>query len=138
MASKKIYTKLPAVLQTTAIKNFFESTVEQMFSKANTESINGFVGNYSFEDYRAAGTFIPEASATRRFYSLAPVANTINPDTGESENLIFFDEMIDTLATYGVDVRNQKVGIVLVFVQAHRKMRTGVGLIERDALNTAP
>lgn len=107
MASKKIYTKLPAILQTTPIKNFFESTVEQMFSKANTESINGFVGNYSFEDFSATGTYIPEATATRRFYGLTPVVNTINAETGLSENLIFFDEMIDTLATYGVDVRNQ-------------------------------
>ena len=43
MADKQ-YRKLPANQQTTAVKNFFESTVEQLFSKANVEEISGFVG----------------------------------------------------------------------------------------------
>ena len=43
MSEKKIYQKLPAILQTTAIKNFFESTVEQLFSKSNVESIQGYI-----------------------------------------------------------------------------------------------
>ena len=39
----KIVTKLPGVLQTPAIKNFFESTVEQLYSKANTENVKGLI-----------------------------------------------------------------------------------------------
>jgi hypothetical protein len=35
------------------------------------------------------------------------VVNTINVATGDSENLIFFDELLDTLKTYGVDTKNQ-------------------------------
>jgi hypothetical protein len=107
MSENKIYKKLPAVLQTSAIKNFFESTVEQLFSKSNAEIINGFIGDKNLDNHKSSGVFIQEPTATREFYSLAPVVNTINVSTGQSENLIFFDEMIDTLKTYGVDVRNQ-------------------------------
>ena len=38
------YKRLPVVLQTTAIKNFFEYTVDQLYSEANVETLNGFVG----------------------------------------------------------------------------------------------
>ena len=107
MSENKIYKKLPGVLQTTAIKNFFESTVEQLFSKANSEIINGFVGERSAENHKSGAAFLQEETATRQFYSLSPVVNTINVATGDSENLIFFDELLDTLKTYGVDTKNQ-------------------------------
>jgi hypothetical protein len=37
----KLYKKLPGVLQTNAVKNFFESTVEQLYSESNVEVIKG-------------------------------------------------------------------------------------------------
>ena len=104
--NKKLYTKLPAVQQTTAIKNFFESTVEQLFSKSNTESIQGFVGSPRSQDIGLTGEYLTEPTVTKRFYGLSPTVNTINPDSGESENLIFYDELIDILSIYGVDTKN--------------------------------
>ena len=41
----KIIETLPAILQTPALKNFFEGTVEQLFSKANTIPLAGYIGN---------------------------------------------------------------------------------------------
>lgn len=101
--AKKIYTKLPGSLQTTAIKNFFEGTVEQLFSKANVDQIQGFIGNRTGEDLNFDGTFIQEPTYTKQAYALTPAVNTINETTGKSENLIFYDELIDTLKTYGVN-----------------------------------
>ena len=105
--AKKIYTKLPSSLQTTAIKNFFEGTVEQLFSKANVDQIQGFIGTKQSEDVNLLnGTFIQEPTYTKQAYALSPAVNTINETTGKSDNLIFYDELIDTLKTYGVDVSN--------------------------------
>lgn len=101
--AKKIYTKLPGSLQTTAIKNFFESTVEQLFSKANVDQIQGFIGNRIGDDVNIDGTFLQEPTYTKQAYALTPAVNTINETTGKSENLIFYDELIDTLKTYGVN-----------------------------------
>lgn len=98
--------KLPAILQTTATKNFFESTVDQLFSKANVENIQGFIGSPRGRDVGAQGAYLQEVTATKRFYGLSPTVNTLNPESGDSENLIFYDELIDILDTYGVDVRN--------------------------------
>lgn len=106
MSNDKIYKKLPVVLQTTAIKNFFESTVEQLFSKSNVETINGFIGHKTSADDGVVG-YLTEPTNDRERYALSPVVNTINFNTAASENLIFFDEFVDTLSTYGVDVKNQ-------------------------------
>lgn len=106
MANKKTYTKLPASLQTTAIKNFFESTVEQLFSTANIDQIQGFIGTQDASDKDLLGTFIQEPTYTKRAYALTPAINTVNAITGKSENLIFYDELIDTLKTYGLNVAN--------------------------------
>ena len=106
MSDKKLYKKLPGVLHTTAIKNFFENTVEQLFSKANVETIQGYIGSPSSDDVGTSGSFLREPTVTRRFYGLTPTVNTINTTTGDSENLVFYDELIDTLATYGVDPKD--------------------------------
>lgn len=103
----KIYRQLPEYLQTTANRNFFEVTVEQLFSQANTETFKGLIGTQRSSDYNAEGSFIRENTATRHHYSLTPVVNTINSTTGDPDNYVFFDEFIDTLDTYSVDVTNQ-------------------------------
>ena len=103
---KKLYKKLPPIIQTTAIKNFFDSTVEQLFSKANVEQVQGYIGSPSSDDVNASGKFIPEQTITRRYYGLTPAVNTLNTSTGKSENLVFYDEFIDTLKTYGVETKD--------------------------------
>ena len=104
--NKKIYTQLPATHQTSAIKNFFEATVEQLYSKSNVEVIQGFIGSERSEDQGIAGTYIPEPDLVKKFYGLSAVTNTLNPDSGKPESLIFYDEFIQSLAVYGVDVKN--------------------------------
>ena len=102
----KIYTQLPEVLQTEANKNFFETTVEQLFSPANVEVITGFLGKQSSTDYSSNGSYLREATATRHHYGLTPAVNTINTTTGVSENFVFYDELVDTMTIAGVNTRN--------------------------------
>ena len=105
--ANKIYTQLPVINQTTAIKNFFESTVEQLFAQANSEIITGFIGEKTSEDHNVDISFLQEPSIDRAFYSLSPVVTTINLTSGDSENFIFFDEYINTLRIYGANTINQ-------------------------------
>ena len=102
----KIVNQLPVVLQTTAIKNFFENTVEQLYSQANTTPLKGFIGKQTGEDAALLGGFIAENTPDRREYNLTPAVNNINSITGESENLLFYDELVDILETRGVTTRN--------------------------------
>jgi len=102
----KIFNQLPVVLQTKAIKNFFEATVEQLYSEANITPISGFIGKQTGEDKKVQGAFVAEDTADRRIYNLTPAINNLNTITGESENLMFYDEFIDILNVYGVDTKN--------------------------------
>ena len=103
----KIYEQLPVVNQTTAVKNFFESTVEQLFAEANSEIITGFIGKKTSDDHNVDIAYLNEPSIDRTFYSLSPVVNTLNLTTGKSEEFIFFDEYINTLKIYGANTINQ-------------------------------
>ena len=103
----KIYEQLPVVNQTTAVKNFFESTVEQLFAEANSEIITGFIGKKTSNDHNVDIAYLNEPSIDRTFYSLSPVVNTLNLTTGDSEDFVFFDEYINTLKIYGANTINQ-------------------------------
>ena len=86
MADKQ-YKKLPSNQQTTAVKNFFESTVEQLFSKANVEQVSGYVGRKEFEQFDPTDRYVSQPTSGRNFYSFEPVVSSINTITGRSENL---------------------------------------------------
>ena len=82
MSDKKIYKKLPVVHQTAVIKNFFESTVEQLFSKSNTELVQGFIGSRTSDDVNLSSEYLKEPTVTKRYYALSPTVNSINEITG--------------------------------------------------------
>jgi hypothetical protein len=106
MSENKFYKKLPDILQTTTVQNFFENTVEQLFSKSKVETINGFIGPFSSDSVNLAGEYLREPTVTKQFYGLSPAVNTVDETSGDSSNFIFYDELIDQLAVYGVDVRD--------------------------------
>ena len=106
MADKK-YTKLPVVNQTTTIKNFFDTTVEQLFSKSNIENISAYVGSKDFTVFDPKDTYILEDTADREKYSLEPVVNNINQQSGLSENNVFFEDFLNVLRSAGADSQNQ-------------------------------
>jgi hypothetical protein len=108
--SDKQYKKLPTSIQTTVIKNFFESTVEQLFSKSNIENISAYIGRKEFDDYTpSTDTYVVESSFDREKYSLEPVVNSIDQLSGESSNLMFYEDFLNVLKSYEVDTQNQNL-----------------------------
>ena len=107
MADKK-YKDLPTNIQTTTVKNFFESTVEQLFSKANVENLSAYIGRKEFDDYNPdTDVYVPQSTPNREKYSLEPVVNSVDQLTGLSTNLMFYDDFLNVLKSYGVDTQNQ-------------------------------
>ena len=109
MADKQI-SKLPGQGQTTVLKNFFESTVEQLFSKSNIETISAYIGRKEPDQFDSTRDhYINEPSASRQKYSLEPVVNTIDPLNGESTNILFYEDFVNQIKSYGVDTKNENV-----------------------------
>ena len=107
MADKK-YKNLPKNIQTTTVKNFFESTVEQLFSKSNVENLSAYIGRKEFDDYDPdTDVYVPQSTPTREKYSLEPVVNSVDQLTGRSSNLMFYSDFLNVLDSYGVDTQNQ-------------------------------
>ena len=106
MADKK-YTKLPVVNQTTTIKNFFDTTVEQLFSKANIENVSAYIGSKDYTVFDPSDTYVIEPTADRDKYSLEPVVNNINQLSGRSENNVFYEDFLNILESSGADKQNQ-------------------------------
>ena len=105
----KLYKKLPEVLQTNAVKNFFESTVEQLYSESNVEVIKGYIGTRTSYDSNLSGAWVPHLNSVRDEYSLSPVVNTVNSNSGVSENFVFYDEFVSVLNDYGVNTTDQNL-----------------------------
>ena len=106
MADKK-YTKLPVIHQTPVIKNFFDTTVEQLFSKANVESMSAYVGRREEDLLDARDTYILQPTADRDKFSLEPAVSSIDQITGKSTNIMFYEDYINVLKSYGVNTLNQ-------------------------------
>ena len=106
MADKK-YTKLPVIHQTPVIKNFFDTTVEQLFSKANVESMSAYVGRREEDLLDARDTYILQPTADRDKFSLEPAVSSIDQTTGKSTNIMFYEDYINVLKSYGVNTLNQ-------------------------------
>lgn len=106
MADKK-YTKLPVVHQTPVIKNFFDTTVEQLFSKANVETMSAYVGKRDEDLLNARDTYVLQPTADRDKFSLEPAVSSIDQTTGRSTNIMFYEDYINVLKSYGVNTLNQ-------------------------------
>ena len=106
MADKK-YTKLPAVHQTPVIKNFFDTTVEQLFSKANVETVSAYIGRKEESIFDSTDTYVLQPTVDRDRFSLEPVVNTIDTANGTAANRMFYEDYLNVLKSYGVNTLNQ-------------------------------
>ena len=76
--NNKYFDLLPIQHQTSVNKNFFESTVEQLFAKSNLEQISGFVGRkVPGVDNNTNTVFIEQPAPNREYYNLEPTVTTM-------------------------------------------------------------
>ena len=93
--SNKYFDLLPVQHQTSVNKNFFESTVEQLFAKANLEDVKGFVGRkIPGVDNNTNTVFVEQPAPNRDYYNLEPTVATINRASGNPDNFIFYEDYI--------------------------------------------
>ena len=102
--SNKYFDLLPIQHQTSVNKNFFESTVEQLFSKANIENIQGFIGTP--RESQSNTVFISQPAPNRDYYSFDPVVTTVDSVSGKPTNLTFYEDFLYDLRSKGGLIEN--------------------------------
>src|SRR5690606_32660037 len=99
--------KLPAVFQTVTEKKFFDATMDQVFSKKDSDYVAGSLGRRTAGRYNPISDFyIPEPSKNRTWWQLEATAFSRNPDTTRS-NIYFYEDLLNRIEYYDGNTLNQ-------------------------------
>ncbi len=99
--------KLPAVFQTVTEKKFFDATFDQVFSKKDSDLLNGFLGQRIPGRYNPLNDFyLPEPSKNRTWWQLEATAFARDTDNTKT-NVFFYEDLLDRINYYGGNTLNQ-------------------------------
>ena len=87
---------LPEILQNEKLKNFFDGTVEQAFSKANDIRVTEYIGRKSDVNYRPSkDNYKTESVKNRKTYQLEPAAIIKDPESLITKDTVFYNEILN-------------------------------------------
>ncbi len=99
--------RLPAVFQTAIEKKFFDATVDQLFTKKDSDYLSGYLGRHNPGYYDPQNDFyLPEISKNRTTWQLEPVTYSLT-SAATKTNILFYEDLLDHLKLYGGNVGNQ-------------------------------
>lgn len=104
---RRITDQLPALLDTDLIKKFFAGSGDHLYQPEVSERLVGFIGEIpSYVDF-STDFYINEPSKTRRDHQLETTAISSDPNTNETTNIMFYDDMVNLLRFQGGLVNNE-------------------------------
>lgn len=103
---KKIISLLPAYLQTQTLTKFFASTADNLFSSADVQFLNGYIGNKPSWYNKDKDVYIEEPTSSRRNYQLSPTVVSKDFLNGQTTNVIFYEDIVNQLRFQGANVLN--------------------------------
>ena len=108
MAEQFIASKqLPYVLQSTKLKNFFDSTVDQWFKNENSDFEKGFVGQKQGRLLNPIkDSYLKEPSFERTYYQLEPTTIIRNADTQTISYQTTYDDLVNKVRFDGGNIKN--------------------------------
>ena len=99
---------LPELFQTPKLKNFFDGTVQQVFSKPNSEKTTEFIGRKFGSYYRPLkDNYKVEINKNRNDYQLETSIVIKNSDSLLIEDAVFYNELLDFVSTENGKTNNQ-------------------------------
>lgn len=101
VSKRPISNLLPGVNQTDLITKFLAGTGDHLFQPELTEKLDGFIGkitNYSKLD---SEFYIGESTKERTEYQLDPVIVSKNVDTSVTEDVLFYEDIVNLLRFQG-------------------------------------
>ena len=99
---------LPELFQTNKLKNFFEGTVEQVFSKPNSEKTTEYIGRRYGSYYRPLkDNYKTEINKNRNDYQLETAIVIKNSDSLQTRDAVFYNELLDFVSTENGKINNQ-------------------------------
>ena len=99
--------KLPAVFQTKTESKFFQATVDQAFSKKDSDLLSGYLGRRTPGSYKPVSDFyIPEPSKNRTWWQLEATSYAKTEESVKT-NILFYEDLLEKIDYYGGNTLNQ-------------------------------
>ena len=99
---------LPEILQNEKLKNFFDGTVEQAFSKADDVRVTEYIGRKSDVNYRPSkDNYKTESIKNRTAYQLEPAGIVKDPSSKQIRDSVFYSEILDYVDSENGKIINQ-------------------------------
>jgi hypothetical protein len=102
MTKKSFVRKLPGYIQTPTNKKFFKATVDQLYTKRDSDHLNGYIGRRVGNRHDPINDFyLPEPTKERTWRQLEPTVYTVDQDNLDKTNITFYDDFINFISQYG-------------------------------------
>jgi hypothetical protein len=90
---------LPEFLQTGKNAKFLSSTIDQLIQKPQLERLDGYIGSTG-TNYRPGDVYIPESSALRENYQLAP-SLVVKDTDGNVKDVLGINDLVNEISIQG-------------------------------------
>jgi len=92
---------LPEIFQTPVNSQFLSATLDQLIQEPQYKKTQGFIGQKVGPGVNPADNYVLESTADRTNYQLEPGVVSLNPSTGEVDDVITYPGIIDAIRTEG-------------------------------------
>lgn len=103
---RRVIKLLPEINQTETLKKFFAATVDHMLQPESVEFLTGYIGSKPNYYNSATDYYVDEPTTERSNYQLPITAISVNAQSGMTNNIMFYDDIVNQLAFDGANVSN--------------------------------
>lgn len=97
---------LPVALQTETLSKFFAATLDHLMQPESVEFLTGYIGSKPSYYDPTKDFYVNEPTKTREQYQLPVAAVNADINSGVTNNIMFYDDMVNLLKFHGANVSN--------------------------------
>lgn len=97
---------LPVALQTETLTKFFAATLDHLMQPESVEFLTGYIGSKPSYYNPTKDFYVNEPTRTREDYQLPVAAVNADTNSGVTNNIMFYDDMVNLLKFHGANVTN--------------------------------
>ena len=103
---RRIINLLPEINQTDTLKKFFSATIDHLMQPEDVEFLTGYIGSKPSYYNSTTDYYVSEPTVERSNYQLPVTAISVNTQTGMTNNIMFYDDIVNQLAFDGANIDN--------------------------------
>lgn len=103
---RRVIELLPVALQTETLTKFFAATLDHLMQPESIEFLSGYIGSKPSYYNPSKDFYVSEPTKPRTDYQLPVTAITMDQTTGQTKNIMFYDDIVNMLGFHGANISN--------------------------------